>query len=136
MATFSKFQQYIEDLHNGVHNLASDTFTIALTNSAPVATNSVLANITEISYTNASSRDLVKGSSGQTSGNFTHLFNDLTITASGGTVGPFRYVVIYNNTPTSPLDPLVGWFDYGSSITLNDTETLLIDSTTSNITAS
>jgi len=136
MPAFNKFQQYIEDLHNGVHNFASDQFTVALTNSAPVATNAVLADLTEISYTNASSRNLVKGSSGQTTGSFAHLFNDLTITASGGTVGPFRYAVIYNNAPASPLDPLVGWYDYGSSITLNDTETLLIDSTTSNITAS
>ena len=136
MASFNKFQQYIGDLHNGVHNFGSDQFTIALSNSAPVATNSVLADLTQISYTNASSRNLVKASSGQTSGSFAHLFNDLTITASGGSVGPFRYVAIYNNTPTSPLDPLVGYFDYGSSITLSDTETLLIDSTTSNITAS
>lgn len=136
MASFNKFQQYIGDLHNGVYNFGSDQFTIALSNSAPVATNSVLADLTQISYTNASSRNLVKASSGQTSGSFAHLFNDLTITASGGSVGPFRYVAIYNNTPTSPLDPLVGYFDYGSSITLSDTETLLIDSTTSNITAS
>jgi len=136
MATHNKLQQHIEDLYNGVHNFASHQFTVALTNSSPVATNSVLADITEISYTNASSRNLVKGSSGQTAGTFTHLFNDLTITASGGTVGPFRYVVFYNNTPTSPLDPLIGWYDYGSSITLNDTESILIDSTTSNITAS
>jgi hypothetical protein len=136
MATFNKFQQYIEDLHHKVHNFNSDTFKVALTNTAPVATNAVLADITEISYTNASSRTLVKATSGQTSGTFTQLWNDLTITASGGTVGPFRYAVIYNDTPTSPLDPLFSYYDYGSSITLNDAETFLVDSTTSNFTSS
>jgi hypothetical protein len=52
---------------------------------------------------------------------------DVVVTASGGTVGPFRYVVLYNDTPTSPADPLVGWWDYGSAITLADTETFTVD---------
>lgn len=136
MATFNKFNQFVEDLANGVHNCGSDQFTVALcaAANAPVATNSVLADLTEASYTNCSTRNLTTSSSGQTSGTFTQLFSDLTLTASGGSVGPFRYVVIYNNTPTSPADPLVGWYDYGSDVTLASGETILIDFTTSSFT--
>jgi len=95
-----------------------------------VATNSVLADLTEIAYTNLSSRDITTTSSTQTGGTHKLVLADLTITASA-TVPTFRYVVIYNNTPTSPLDPLICWFDYGSSITLliNETLTLNFDGT-------
>ena len=127
MASFNKFQQFVEDLAEKVHDLGADQLVVALTNSAPLATNSVLADITEISYTNCSSRNITTASSAQTSGTYKLTLTDLTLTASGGNVGPFRYVVIYNDTPASPLDPLVGYYDYGSSITLADTETLLID---------
>lgn len=127
MATFNKFNQFVEDLAEKVHNLGSDTLKAALTNSAPVASNTVLANITEISYTNCSSRTLSVTSSAQTSGTYKLVLSDLVLTASGGTVGPFRYVVIYNDTPTSPADPLIGWYDYGSSLTLNSGETLTLD---------
>lgn len=141
MATFNKFNQFVEDLAHGVHNFSTtlspqDTCRVALTAAAnaPVATNSVLADLTEISYTNLSSRILTKSSSGQTSGTYTLLFNDLVLTASGGSVGPFRYVVMYNDTPTSPADPLIGWYDYGSNLTLADGESLTIDFTTSTLT--
>ena len=127
MATFQKFNQFVEDLAKKVHNLSADQLVIALTNIAPVAANSVLADLTEISYTNCSTRNVTTTSAEQTSGTLKLLLVDLTLTASGGTVGAFRYVVIYNDTPTSPADPLVGFFDYGSSITLQATETLLID---------
>lgn len=127
MATFNKFNQFVEDLAEKVHNLGSDTLKVALTNSAPVASNTVLANITEISYTNCSSRTLSVTSSAQTSGTYKLVLSDLVLTASGGTVGPFRYVVIYNDTPTSPADPLIGWYDYGSNLTLNSGETLTLD---------
>jgi hypothetical protein len=125
MATFNKFNAWAENMVE-VANLGTDTFVIALTNSAPSATNSVLADITPISYTNLSSRTLTTASSSQTSGTYTLAFNDLTLTASGA-VATFRYVVIYDDTPTSPADPLVGWYDYGSSITMASGETLLID---------
>ena len=136
MATYNKFNQFIEDLHDKVHHCGTDQFTVFLTNSAPVATNSVIADITEASYTNCSSRNLTTSTHSETSGTYTQLFADLVLTASGGTVGPFRYVGIFNNTPTSPADPLVGWYDYGSSITLADTETFTTDFTTSTWTAS
>lgn len=129
MATFNKINQFVEDLAHKVHDLGSDTFVVALTAqaNAPVATNTVLANLTQISYTNCSTRTITTTSSAQTSGTYKLVLQDLTLTASGGTVGPFRYVVIYNDTPTSPADPLIGWYDYGSEITLADTEQLTIN---------
>ena len=110
MATYNKFQSWVEYLVEGV-NCGSDQFVVALTNSAPVNTNTVLANITEISYTNLSSRNLTTASSSQTGGTFTLDFNDLVLTASGA-VATFRYVVIYDDTVAG--DPLVAWFDYGA----------------------
>jgi hypothetical protein len=117
----------VEHLAEKVHNLGSDTLTVALTNTAPSAANSVLADITQISYTNCSARALTISSSAQTSGTYKLVIADLVLTASGGSVGPFRYVVVYNDTPTSPADPLICYFDYGSSITLAAGETLTID---------
>ena len=127
MATYTKFQPFVENLADGVHNLSTGALTVALTNSAPVNTNSVLADITQVSYTNCSARVLTQTTHAQTSGTFKLVVSDLTLTASGGSVGPFRYVVIYNDTPTSPADPLIAWYDYGSSITLNSGESILLD---------
>lgn len=124
MATYTKFNSFVEAICEKVHNLGSDQLVVALTNSAPVATNTVLANITQISYTNCSSRSLTTSSSSQSSGSYTLVLNDLTLTASGA-VGPFRYVVIYNDTATN--DELVAWYDYGSSITLASGDTFTID---------
>lgn len=129
MATFQKFNQFPEDLAKGVHNLATGALTVALcaTANAPVATNTVLANLTQIAYTNLSTRVLTTSSCVQTSGVLKLVIADLVLTASGGAVAAFRYVVIYNDTPTSPADPLICFFDYGSSLTLADTETLTLD---------
>lgn len=132
MASFNKFNQFVEDLAKGVHNFTSDatcTVTVALTNAAPVAANSVLADITEISYTNLSSRVVTGVTAEQTSGTVTFAATDLVLTASGA-VGPFRYVVLYNDDPTSPANPLIGWYDYGSSISLANGETFTIDFST------
>lgn len=110
----------------GVHNLQTGQLVIALTNSAPVAGNSVLADLTQISYTNLSSRNVTTSASAQAAGVYKLTCADLVLTASGA-VGPFRYVVLYNDTPTSPADPLIGWYDYGSSISLATGETFTID---------
>ena len=134
MATFNKFQQFVEDLAKGVHNFTSDstcTVTVALTNAAnaPVATNSVLANLTEIAYTNLSSRVITGITAEHTTGTVTFSANDLVLSASGGAVAAFRYVILYNDDPTSPADPLIGWYDYGSDLTLANGESLTIDFT-------
>jgi hypothetical protein len=125
MATYTKFQPFVENLAEKVFNLGSDTLKVALTNSAPLATYGTLSQITEISYTNCSSRNLTIASSAQSSGTYKLTINDLVLTASGGTVGAFRYVVIYDDTATN--DELIAFFDYGSSITLADGETFTLD---------
>jgi hypothetical protein len=133
MATFNKFQQFVEDLAKGVHNFTSDatcSVTVALTAAAnaPVATNSVLANLTQVSYTNLSSRVVTGVTAEHTTGTVTFTADDLVLTASGA-VATFRYVVLYNDDPTSPADPLIGWYDYGSDVTLANGATFTIDFT-------
>lgn len=125
MSAYTKFNSFVEAMAEKKHNLGSDSLKLALTNSAPAAGNTVLADITEISYTNCSSRALTTASSSQTSGTYTLVLNDLILTASGGSVGPFRYVAVYNDTAAS--DELIAFFDYGSAITLADGETLTVD---------
>lgn len=123
MATFNKFNAWADYMVEDA-NLATDQFVVALTNTLPTAANSVLADITQISYTNLSSRNLTTASSSQTAGTYSLVLNDLTLTASGA-VATFRYVVIYDDTVAG--DPLVGWIDYGSAVTMASAETFLID---------
>lgn len=126
MAAFNKFQSFVEALGRKVHNLNADTLTIALTASAnaPVATNTQLSNLTQVSYTNLSSRACVGNTYVQASGTAKLLINDLVLTASGA-VAAFRYVVLYNSTATN--SELIGWYDYGSDVTLANGETFTID---------
>jgi hypothetical protein len=130
VATYNKFQAFVEHVNEGVHNLASNTLKVMLTNSAPLATNSVKADLTDIAagfgYT-AGGATVTISSSAQSSGTYKIVGTDLTITAVGGSIGPFRYAVLYNDTPTSPADPLIGWWDNGSSITLNAGESVTIN---------
>ena len=135
MASFNKFQQFVEDLAKGVHNFTSDStcsVTVALcaAANAPVATNSILGNLTQISYTNLSSRVVTGVTAEHTTGTVTITADDLVLTASGGAVAAFRYVVLYNDDPSSPADPLIGWYDYTSDLTLQNGETLTLDFTT------
>lgn len=134
MASFTKVNDFVENAVEGM-NLGSDTLIVALSNTAPASEtsnptadgNGVLANVTQISYTNLSSRTLANVTSAQTSGTYKLSADDLTLTASGGSVAAFRYIYIYNDTVTSPADPLIGIYDYGSSLTLNDGDTFTID---------
>lgn len=133
MANYTKFQQFVEDLSKGVHNFTSDatcTVTVALTTHAniPVVTNATLSNLTPISYTNLSSRVVTGITAEHTTGTVTFTADDLVLTASGA-VATFRHVVIYNDDPTSPADPLIAWWDYGSDVTLANGETFTIDFT-------
>jgi hypothetical protein len=124
MAAFNKFQSFVEAVAEKVHDLGSDTLTVALTNTAPVATNTQLSNITQIAYTNLSSRVLTGVTSAQSGGTYTLDANDLVLTASGA-VATFRYVVLYNDTATN--DELICWFDYGEGgVTLANAETFTI----------
>jgi len=134
MATFNKINDFVV---NAVHNmdLESDQITVALSNTAPSAEttdpttdgNGVLANVTEIAYTNCSTRNVTTSSSTQTSGTYKLVLDDITLTATGGDVGPFRYVYIYNDTVATPADPLIGYYDYGLSLTLNDGDSFTLD---------
>jgi hypothetical protein len=134
MASYVKYQQFAEDVANKVHDLfgTNDVLKVALTNAAPnVATHAVLADITEIGAGNgytAGGAD-TQNDGTETTGTLTVAGVDVTWTASGGTIGPFRYVVLYNDTPTSPADPLIAYWDYGSSITLQIGETFTTDFT-------
>ena len=128
MATFNKFHSFVEALAEKVHNLGSDTLTVALSNSAPVATYTQLSNVTQISYTNiqngtTTGRNLAGVTSAQTTGSYKLDANDLVLTATG-TVPTFRYVVLYNDTATN--DELIGWYDYGSAVDLLNGETFTI----------
>lgn len=129
MATYNKINDWVDYLTEDV-DAASDQFVVALSNTAPGSEssnpaadgNGVLANVTQVAYTNLSSRNLTTAASGQSSGTFALDFNDLTLTSTGGTTGPFRYVYIYDDTVAN--DPLVAYFDYGSSITLQADESI------------
>lgn len=130
MATFTKFQPFVENLAEKVFNLGSDQLVVALTNSAPTNTWGTLSQVTEISYTNCSSRNVTTSASAQSGGTYKLTLTDLVLTASGGTVGPFRYVILYDDTAAS--DQLIAYWDYGSSITLASGETFTIDFDSSN----
>ena len=134
MATYNKFQSFVEYLSEGVMNLGSDTLKVALTNTQPVNTNTVFANITEISagngYTAGGTAASIVSST-QSSGTYKLTLADVVFTATGA-VGPFRYAVLYDDTPSSPADPLIAWWDYGSPVTLANGETFTIDFSATN----
>lgn len=127
MAAYVKFHAFTEQMAEKVHNLGSDSLVYWLSNTAPSQANTQRSNITEITYTNLSSRAVTVTSSGLNGSNeYVFIPADKVLTASGGTVGPFRYVGVYNDTATN--DELVGgYYDYGSSITLADGETFTVD---------
>lgn len=130
MATYNKIQDYAEQVNKAVHNWSSHTFKAMLTNSAPLATNTIAANLTEISAGNgysAGGMTLDTVTLSEASGTAKVTIADEVLTASGGSIGPFRYIAVYNDTATSPADALVMWYDYGSSITLASGESLTLD---------
>lgn len=131
MASYVKFQDYAEQLNKAVHNWSTHTFKAGLSNTAPnVSTNTGFGDITEISAGNgysAGGMTLDSVTLSETSGTAKVTIADEVLTASGGSIGPFRYVPHYNDSATSPADALVCYYDYGSSITLNATETFTLD---------
>lgn len=128
MASFNKFQSFVEALAEKKHDLGADTLKVLLTNVAPVNSNTVKADLTEISAGNgytAGGTAVTVTSSAQSSGTYKLIANDVVFTASGGSIGPFRYVVIYNDTAAN--DELIGWWDYGSALTLLNGETFTVN---------
>jgi predicted amidohydrolase len=128
MATFTKFQPFVEALAEKVHNLGSDTLKVALTNTAPNATDDMLADITQIAAGNgyaAGGSTTAQTGSAQSAGTYKLTLTDVVFTASGGSIGPFRYVVLYNDTATN--DELIGYYDYGTNITITNGNTFTVD---------
>lgn len=136
MATQVKFEIFTEDLAEGVHNFATDTVNGYLSNATPsVSADAVKADLAEITNENGYTAPFdLQNATSRTGGVLSVTGVDATVTASGGTVGPFRYLGIYNDTPTSPLDPLISYVDYGSAITLADGEAFDVDIGTSILT--
>jgi hypothetical protein len=133
MATYTKFNQFVSDLLNGKHALQggspTHTLKLALTNTAPnAATGAVFADITEIAAGNgyAAGGASAANVSAASAGTETVTGTNITWTASGGTIGPFRYCVLYNVTQTTPVKPLVAYWDYGSSLTLNSGDSFTV----------
>lgn len=132
MATsaYNKFQDFSEQLIRGVHDWDAHTFKIALTNTAPVATQASLDTVTNHPAPAAANGYTAGGTAttvtlSETSGTTTVSGTQVVFTATGN-LGPFRYAILYNDTATSPADALIGWFDYGSSITLTTGETFTV----------
>lgn len=132
MATFNKFNSFVEALAEKKHDLGADTLKVLYTNSAPSASNTQKSDLTEISAGNGYSAGGPVAnvtSSAQSSGTYKLVVADAVITASGA-VGPYRYAVLYNDTSTNDL--LIGWWDIGSSRSLASGETETADFDASN----
>ena len=135
MASFNKFYSFVEALCEKKHDLSTDVIKVALCDAthAPVATNGTLSALTTVSTANLDDTTPTVTSSSQTSGTYSLVLADLTMTASAD-VGPFRYVVLYDDTATNK--ELICWYDYGSEITLHSGESLTLDFGTSLFTLS
>jgi hypothetical protein len=127
MATYNKFQQFVEDLALGVHNLNTGTLSVYLSNATPSASlDAVKADLAEITNQNGYTAPIdTQNTFAESTGTGTLTGTKCVVTASGA-VGPFQYVVLYNDTPTSPADPLIAWWDRGSALTLANGETFSV----------
>ena len=131
MAAFNKFQDFTEQLVRGKHDWDDHTFKIALTNTLPVSSQVSLDTTTNHPSPTAGAGYVAGGSAttitlSEVSGTTTVQGTQVVFTASGGSIGPFRYAILYNDSATDPVDALIGWWDYGSSITLSDSETFTV----------
>lgn len=135
MSAFNKFRSFVEYLAEKNFNLGSDTLKVMLTNVAPVNTNTVKGDLTEIAggngYTAGGTAATISSSS-QTAGVYKLVLADVVFTASGGPMAGFRHIVLYDDTATSPADALIGWWDYGSTLTLASGETFTVDFSATN----
>lgn len=128
MATVTKFNDFSEQLIRGVHDFDAHTFKIALTNTAPTAANVSLADITQITAGNGytAGGNTVTITVAETGGTTTVSGGAVTFTATGGSIAPFRYYVLYNDTATAPADALIQFYDHGTSVTLNANDQFVI----------
>jgi hypothetical protein len=131
MATYTKFQDFSEQLVRGVHDWDANTFKIALTNTAPLVTQVSLDTVTNNPAPAAANGYTAGGTAttitiSETTGTTTVQGTQVVFTATSGGIGPFRYAILYNDTATSPADALIAFWDYGSSVTLADTETFTV----------
>lgn len=127
MATFNKFQDFVEKLGLAIHDLNTHTLKVYLSNEQPLAGDTVKTDIADITAEHgypAGGTD-IQNLYTETAGTGTMTATDVVFTAAGGTIGPFQFAVVYNDTAAN--DNLVCWWDYGSAITLNDTETFTVD---------
>ena len=131
VSAFQKFNSFVEDVAEKVHNLGADTLKVMLTNTAPVASNTVKANLTEITAVGtdypAGGKPATLVTSAQTSGTYKLILSDVTFGPVAASVGPFQYAVLYNDTPTSPADPLIGWWDNLAPVTLTAGQSFVVD---------
>ncbi len=128
MASFNKFNSFVEALAEGKHNLGSDTLKIMLSNTAPSASNTIKSDITEIAAGNgytAGGTAVTVTASAQTGGTYKLVGNDVTFTASGGDIATFRYVILYNDTATN--DELIGYWDYGATVDITSGNSFDVD---------
>lgn len=130
MASFTKYHSYIDELSKGGHNLQTATFKVALSNTAPTASSNTVWNTSVApapaganGYT-AGGNTLTTSSAATSAGLFKLVLADSVFTATAGGIGPFRYAILYNSSASNKL---LGYYDYGSSLTLNDTETFTVD---------
>lgn len=130
MATYNKYNTFADEISKGGHNLQTATFKVALTNTAPTAASDTVWNTTVApapaaanGYT-AGGNTITTSSATTTSGTFKLVLADTTFTATSGGIGPFRYAILYNSSASNKS---VGYWDYGSSVTLADTETFTVD---------
>ena len=127
MATYNKFHSFTEAVAEGKHNLGANVLNVMLTNTAPLATNATKSQLVEITAGNgytAGGSQAAQSSSAQTTGVYKLVLADVVFSATGA-IGPFRYAVLYDNTATNK--ELIAWWDYGSSLTLNNGETFTVD---------
>jgi len=127
-SNFTYFQAFLEAVAEKKHNLGADTLKVAgcaAANAPSASGDAVLADLTTASLTYLLDATLSVSSSSQSGGTYHLVISDKTLEASGGNVGPFRYVVVYNDTATNK--DLIGYWDYGSDVTMADGETLLVD---------
>lgn len=130
MPSYHKFQHFPLDLVNGIHDFDAHVFKVMLTNAAPDPANHVKADLTEISPSGgyAAGGPAVTITTSEAAGVASVTASDVLINALGGSIGPWRYAALYNDTASGK--PLIGWWDYGSSVTVSGTDDLTITFTT------